>query len=539
VQRSGSTCWLLVRLFEAHAEIIRFEREADGWVRRGNWPVEGFDRLHAAAQGKLLVLTIENAPTNLAWSVFFGVDDAGLAFLGRLGHVITRLWDDQDETYAELLGGQVYALGDVAAAIAGARRKEARPLRAVVYDVKGHWGVREFLPRYDHDYGFIDRDGQLIIAHQFTSAHDFEGGHARVAHAGPRLFGLIDHAGGCFLPHHYSWIGPLSGGCRRVSRGRADILGRMPESALWGLIRQDGSAALAPIALAVRDVSGGYAAVKLDDGLWNLIHCDGAWLMTQGATDCGDMCDGRCAMLSGGRWGFVDASGAWVIDPRFSKVHAFREGVAGVQSADAPGFRFIDKQGRQLGDTTFDEVDAHFSGLARVRIGERWGFADTSGRLVIAAEFEKAFRFSGGMAAVQIGEKWTWVDPTGRRLCKPRFDRTFDARDGVGVFELGARRGYFTAAGDLMAEGFEGACDFSEERAAVQVRARWGFIDATGELVIPPRFSNVKGFSEGLAVVRQGGSWGAIDASGQMVLPPQFAECGSFHEGRAVVRRGA
>ena len=73
----------------------------------------------------------------------------------------------------------------------------------------------------------------------------------------------------------------------------------------------------------------------------------------------------------------------------------------------------------------------------------------------------------------------------------------------------------------------------------MQQRARWGFLDATGELVIAPGFAGALGFSEGLAAVRSGGKWGFIDRAGTTVIPPRFVECGSFHQGRARVRRAA
>lgn len=64
---------------------------------------------------------------------------------------------------------------------------------------------------------------------------------------------------------------------------------------------------------------------------------------------------------------------------------------------------------------------------------------------------------------------------------------------------------------------------------------RWGFIDASGKMVIQPAFAAAGEFKEGLAAVQPGDKWGYINAAGVMVIPPQFEGADAFHEGLARV----
>lgn len=83
---------------------------------------------------------------------------------------------------------------------------------------------------------------------------------------------------------------------------------------------------------------------------------------------------------------------------------------------------------------------------------------------------------------------------------------------------------------------------------------KYGFIDVHGQFVIPPSFTSAQGFSEGLAAVYVGGEshlerssdgspyisyekgkWGYIDRTGIMVIPPQFGSAAPFSEGLALV----
>ncbi len=58
--------------------------------------------------------------------------------------------------------------------------------------------------------------------------------------------------------------------------------------------------------------------------------------------------DGLAAVQtsSGGPWGYIDKSGALVIEPRFSAVLSFADGLARVQFADDGNGGYIDKTGK-------------------------------------------------------------------------------------------------------------------------------------------------------------------------------------------------
>jgi hypothetical protein len=76
------------------------------------------------------------------------------------------------------------------------------------------------------------------------------------------------------------------------------------------------------------------------------------------------------------------------------------------------------------------------------------------------------------------------------------------------------------------------------------VNSKWGFIDRSGKVVIPARYSRVTEFSEGLAAVKVGGThaaggkWGFADRSGAEVIAPQFDWAYPFREGFGPVKVG-
>lgn len=68
-------------------------------------------------------------------------------------------------------------------------------------------------------------------------------------------------------------------------------------------------------------------------------------------------------------------------------------------------------------------------------------------------------------------------------------------------------------------------------------KGKWGFIDTTGQLIIPTSYKSVYGFTEGVAAVKVDSSWGYINKSGQWVIRPDFDSCQPFFGNKAAVMR--
>ncbi len=66
-------------------------------------------------------------------------------------------------------------------------------------------------------------------------------------------------------------------------------------------------------------------------------------------------------------------------------------------------------------------------------------------------------------------------------------------------------------------------------------RNKYGYIDASGNVVIPTEFDDTTRFQDGFAAVRQDKRWGYVDRSGKVVIAPQWVSAGVFSEGFARV----
>lgn len=161
--------------------------------------------------------------------------------------------------------------------------------------------------------------------------------------------------------------------------------------------------------------------------------------------------------------------------------------------------------GNSFDNISFDWGWNFSEGLAEVQVGEKWGYIDRMGRMIIKPRFQEARYFAEGLASIKVDEKWGYLDRTGKMVVPPKFQETKE---------------------------------FSEGFAAVKFDGKWGYIDNKGSFVVQPQYEAAETFHEGLANVKSGDLWGYIDPTGSMKISLQFTDTWGFSQGIAQVKLG-
>ncbi len=58
----------------------------------------------------------------------------------------------------------------------------------------------------------------------------------------------------------------------------------------------------------------------------------------------------------------------------------------------------------------------------KVKLGDKWGFIDKTGKNVVNPKFDKVGYFSEGLAWVKVGGKYGFIDKTGKYVVDLQFD---------------------------------------------------------------------------------------------------------------------
>lgn len=188
--------------------------------------------------------------------------------------------------------------------------------------------------------------------------------------------------------------------------------------------------------------------------------------------------------------------------------------------------------------------------FAAVKKDGKWGYIDTSGKMVIQNIFNDARAFGEGVAAVRMANLWGYVNSRGLWSIKPNFTECSGFHDGYAlttVIDRADHLSYPTYISHRMDVMFvldprEIGWDFSEGLAKIRSMdangAAYGYRDSTGTYVIKPRYDAATDFHEGEAAVMLGKLWGYIDKEGKDVIFPKYDDADYYSEGMAYVQAG-
>ena len=405
-------------------------------------------------------------------------------------------------------------------------------------------------------WGYMNRDGRLVIFPHFDYARPFSDGIAAVGARGTNI-DFINREGEVVIrvPHHDRFAREI----RDFSEGLMPLR-KKPEGKI-GYIDTTGAFAIAPRFEFARSFQEGRAAVSWYDA------------------------SGR---LNGG---YIDRSGEVVIDVGEGSPWDFHQGVATVglpgryglveiEQAPIARYGLIDREGNFVMEPILAEVNPRgelggpayiefYSERLRVQVGEseagspypakpewigKWGYVAQSGGWAIEPQFDTAGNFSEGRAVVanEREDNLNWwergilIDKEGRHIETSRQEpepklKWWDTKfhEGLAVVEAeNGKWGYIDREGRWAIEPqFAHGWNFSSGLAAVKTKEyKWGYIDREGRWAIEPQFDWATDFRDsGFAEVKVGERAGLIDRSGQYVIEPKYAWISDFVNGIAVL----
>ncbi|MCI7028625.1 MAG: WG repeat-containing protein [Clostridiales bacterium] len=202
--------------------------------------------------------------------------------------------------------------------------------------------------------------------------------------------------------------------------------------------------------------------------------------------------------------GVMDYDGSWIVEPQFTEVRSFFEGMAVAKAKELYGY--IDESYSWALPPTFQGACKFSEGLAAVEQDGLWGYIDKQGDFVIEPKFAEAGSFSGGYAVVWDGDLCEIIDKEGKFVCvcPPKYVSVFD-RYGDGHVKI-------------REEGFSGLLFFtSDDEDALEIDCR--VLDLSEY-----DFYEVISSEDSKAYVQVGkdGLYGLLDMQGNPVLDVKY-----------------
>lgn len=189
---------------------------------------------------------------------------------------------------------------------------------------------------------------------------------------------------------------------------------------------------------------------------------------------------------------------------------------------------YVSRQGYKLAEPLepltslglFDQI-----GASACKDG-KYGYIDINMNAVTAFEWDAATVIDGGIGAVCKDGKWALIGKNQKLITDYIYDDVVTddigicSRNGVVIVSQDGKYRLVNSKGEQVGEAtFDNAKAFmSSGPAAVCSGGKWGYVDATGNLVIDCMYEDANSFGTDYAAVCNDGLWGFIDSKNQLIV---------------------
>jgi len=126
--------------------------------------------------------------------------------------------------------------------------------------------------------------------------------------------------------------------------------------------------------------------------------------------------------------------------------------------------------------------------------GDKYGFINRKGKVVVPPKFRAVMRFSEGLVAVREAGQYGYIDATGTYVIPPIFDYAEPFKKGMAIAYQAGQPYFINKKGELLFDlGFKELFPFKDGRAKVKTETgKFGIIDPTGKLIIDTIFQDIQ-----------------------------------------------
>lgn len=229
---------------------------------------------------------------------------------------------------------------------------------------------------------------------------------------------------------------------------------------------------------------------------------------------------------------FIDTSGSWVVEAKYDRVKDFHYGASLVKKGKQ--WYILNSEGVELGGhPNIDYCSDFLNGLCRIKDNRnKYGFVDVNGQFIVPPNYDNATNFSEGIAAVYLDTRWGFIDSSGKKLTPSIFEKIDNFNSGIALVKVNGVTQYLKRDGTFLnlPRKVKIYHDFNNNLAPVKLKGRWGYIDTTGQMVIPAEYSAISKVTNDYVACAKYFSelnttyWGVVNTKNETVLPFRYTK---------------
>lgn len=288
-----------------------------------------------------------------------------------------------------------------------------------------------------------------------------------------------------------------------------------------------------------------------------LVTADGKWIQSP-IIDSEDMCslynwefssfDGDYLIVRyNGLYGVINRSGEIVVAPKYDVIESL-ENPNYFKVSSGYYYGVIDATGRVIAPIEHEYIGYMGEDMIVARKDGVYGCYDKEGRNVVPFVYEEIKEYVGGMARICEGGRYGFIDKYGSKIVLPFYDKVENfSEDCAMVATSNGKVGFVKLNDDsgvvkedwVVFPMYDAAGSFHGGLAPLCQGGKYGYINKSGEFVIPARYDFADEFNAKYKIARISNSekWGVVDMSGNEIVKPIYDEIVICADGYIYVKK--
>jgi len=414
-------------------------------------------------------------------------------------------------------------------------------------------------------YGLVNRSGDIVLKFSYDDISNYDNP-AYYKLTDNHRCGLADSEGNLITDIAYNEIRYESPSIIYIRQGKK-----------WGMCDISGEIII-PVKYDEVVYCSNLIGMVKSGSRWYLLDCrkgelsfqfyDAVYKLTVGIQTDNSMIEGYYVQ-KGDKWGYIDSFGTTIINLKYEALDKFdRYGRA--RMIYKGKFGIIDCGGRVIIPAAYDYIDSFGTiDVAVAQMGSKYGAVNDRFEVVIPFEYDYIYPFNNQYSSVAYKNgNFGVISSDGKHLSSFDYTHMEEFRGGLA---LAYKNGYgylgtegkeiiptvhsevkqgtalsvflkkddkwalFSPYGDNMT-GFRytNAGAFSNGLSAVSIEIggtqKYGYVNDSGDVIIPFEYSSAQSFKYGKAIVTKGGYSGIIDIEGKVIIPFEYTGFNSSYD---------
>lgn len=235
--------------------------------------------------------------------------------------------------------------------------------------------------------------------------------------------------------------------------------------------------------------------------------------------------DGKYLVMKNGKYGLVNYSGKEIVTPKYLYMHKYSNGVALVMGENNK-IGFVDENGKEIVSPKYDYID-DFKGKTSLLVNnKKFGIIDRRGELLLPLQDEVIISLGNDLYGIKKSGKYYIENINNGIVLGGSFDSIGEERDGLIPVGNEGKYGYIDSSGNEIIPLKYTELGVEENGLIVvkdEKSGKFGIMDLDGEFVVSPRFTYVVKRLDGYFIVGNDEfKEGVIDYNGEMVVPLEY-----------------